>query len=181
MAYEIDRKLNEILREPAVLVRPDLGLALTITLIFALPHPAIAQEASASPPAVATAGAGEGEIIYSREVSNRTVGMNYTPGRTQTVVAGPTNLILGSVATGLRPISDGENAAISAAISTPVSTVQSSIALGLAAIPSAKSTGLGNVNIGSVQGSVIDGAIGQATGALGSAMGSLRSALGGGQ
>lgn len=131
--------------------------------------------------AVSSSQTPDGHIIFSRDVSYGSAIGPRTPGRANTVNAGPTDLILGSLATGLQPIGDDETANITAGTNSQITLIGDRIGLGMSALSSMSGSGAAPTNIGDIQNSATGGAIGQATGAIRDAMGSLRSVLGNGQ
>lgn len=150
-----------------------------------LPAAAAAQQSdqdSTEPVVTNSSQAPAGHIIYSRDVSYGSAIGPHAPGRVQTVNAGPTDLIIGSLAIGLKPIGDDESANIIAGANSQTALIGKQIGLGLGAL--ANTTGSGGTattNLGNIQSSATGGAIGQATGAIRGAMDTLRGTLGGGQ
>lgn len=170
--------------------RATLGGPFRICLLAAvisavLPALAAAQQSdqdSTEPVVANSSQAPAGRIIYSRDVSFGSAIGPRTPGRVQTVNAGPTDLIIGSLAIGLKPIGDDESANIIAGANSQTALIGNQIGLGLGAL--ADTTGSGGTattNLGHIQSSATGGAIGQATGAIRGAMDTLRGTLGGGQ
>ena len=157
------------------LVTPVLGLLIAVAAGTALPAPVFAQQSATNAP-----DANEGQVIYSRNVPYGTAIGPRTPGQANTVVTGPTSLILHSVATGLEPITDDENAGIAAATSSQASLIGSHVMNGMSALSNVGSSGAAST-ITAGQGSATSGAISQATGALSAAINSLRGVLGTGQ
>lgn len=132
------------------------------------------------------AGVTEGRIIYSRTVAYGSAIGPRIPGPAQTVVTGPTGLILDSLGAGLETLGDDENAGIvgtsgSAALGTAGNTTASlAIVAGTIRAASDIATGTQTTAITNLSGATVNGAVGLATGALSSAMGALRNATGGG-
>lgn len=154
-------------------------VAATVGLGFQAP--AAAQQAgdgSAGVAATKSSVAPAGHIIYSRDVSYGSAIGPRTPGRVHTVNAGPTDLILGSLAIGLKPIGDDESANILAGTNSQTALIGDQIGLGLGAISSMTGSRAGASNIGAIQSTATGGAIGQASGAIGNAMGTVRGILG---
>ncbi len=163
--------------------RPFHVCLITAAATAGIQSPAFAQQSGqdSAGPAATSSQAPDGHIIFSRDVSYGSAIGPRTPGRVNTVNAGPTDLILGSLAIGLEPIGDDENANISAGTNSQIALIDDRIGLGTAALSSMSGSGAATTNIGDIQSSATGGAIGQATGAIRDAMGSLRSVLGGGQ
>ena len=153
-------------------------LAVAIVAGIAVPPSALAQEATAK---TASETRADRRFTYSRDVSyGHAIGPR-TPGRTHSVETGPTELILSTLKTGLQPISDTESASIVAGISREAGLIGSHVSLGLDAITGASGTDSSAAALGNMQGSIVNGAVGQATGAIRDALGSVRGILGGGQ
>lgn len=153
-----------------------LATLIAVAASAAVQAPALAQDAASN-----AARPAEGQVIYSRDVPYGSAIGPRTPGREHTVVTGPTNLILHSLATGLEPISDDENAGISANTNSQMGLIGTNVALGMGALSSMGSSSSSASEIGTSQISATGGAIGQATNALQNALGSLRGVLGGGE
>ncbi|GAA4644433.1 hypothetical protein GCM10023115_23930 [Pontixanthobacter gangjinensis] len=122
-----------------------------------------------------------GSVIYSRDVSYGSAVDYRTPGREHSVETGPSALILSSLAAGLDPISDTESSGIIARSSREVGLIGSQVSLGVGGFADMSGADSSTQSIGSVQGSVVNGAVGQATGAIHNALGNVRGVLGGGQ
>ena len=153
-------------------------LAVAIVAGIAVPPSALAQEATAK---TASETRADRRFTYSRDVSyGHAIGPR-TPGRTHSVETGPTETILSTLKTGLQPISDTESASIVAGISREAGLIGSHVSLGLDAITGASGTDSSAAALGNMQGSIVNGAVGQATGAIRDALGSVRGILGGGQ
>ena len=152
--------------------------AVAIVAALAVPHSALAQEATATPASETRAA---GQFIYSRDVSyGHAIGFR-TPGRDHSVEPGPTQLILSTLTTGLQPISDTESADIVAGSSRDVGLIGSHVSLGVDALTGGSGTNSSAASLGNMQGSIVNGAVGQASGAIRDALGSVRGILGGGQ
>lgn len=151
------------------------GFGMIASVCVAAPAPAFAQ---AQPPDAASQA--EGHIIYSRHVAYGSAIGPRTPGQAQSVNAGPTVLIVSSLATGLEPISDDESAGILAGTNAQVGSIGGQIAFGMGALVGLTGANGSPDNIGNVQNAATGGAINQATGAINGAMGTLRGALNGG-
>lgn len=120
----------------------------------------------------------DGRVIYARDVPYGSAIGPRTPARDHSVNAGPTDLILKTVATGLEPMADNENAGIVAGTNSRFYAMDPHIALGVSVLTEKSGS---PSHIGGVQSSAMGKAVGQATGTIQSAMDSMRSALGGGQ
>ncbi len=161
---------------------PIFGLLSAVVASTAIQTPALAQDAASTSSTTSNAAKPvEGRIIYGRDVPYGSAIGPRTPGQEQTVVTGPTSLILDSLAAGLEPISDDENADIAANTNSQMGLIGSNVTLGMSALSSMSGSGSNASEIGNVQSSAMGGAIGQATGALQNALGSLRGVLGGGK
>jgi len=156
-------------------------VAAAIGVVFQAPAAAQQTGQNGAGAGTASSPAPGGHIIYSREVTFGSVTGTRTPGRANTVNAGPTDLILGSLAAGLEPIGDDETANINADTDSQIALIGDRIGLGMSALSSMSGSGAAATNIGGIQNSATGGAIGQATGAIRDAMGSLRGVLGNGQ
>lgn len=156
--------------------RPLVAFAASVAAILAIQAPAYAQNGAA-----ASAPQPEGIIIYSRDVSTRSAIGPEVAGRPHSVVTGPTNLILSSIAAGLVPIDDDETAGITAGTNPQGSMVGDHVAIGLGALSHSGAQGDAASNLGDIQSTATGGAISQASGAISNAMGVLRGVLGGGQ
>ncbi len=155
--------------------------AVTIMAGIAVPHSASAQETTATPAKTVSESRADRRFTYSRDVSyGHAIGPR-TPGRTHSVETGPTELILSALTNGLQPISDTESASIVAGSSRQIGLIGSDVSLGLNALTGAPGTDSSTAALGNMQGSVVNGAVGQATGAIRDALGSVRGILGGGQ
>lgn len=149
------------------------GLAAALAFGFAAPPLADAQEASSEPAPPFD----EGEIIYSRDV-HHSIGAPFFLGPTQSVVTGPTNMIVQSVDDSLRLLTDDETALVSASLAPPASVIQRSLGAEPNALvrPGESSLAAGERS-GSVVGKTIDGAMDS----LSSALGTMSSILGSSQ
>ena len=146
------------------------GLAVALMVGFAMPTTADAQEASgehAQP-------FDEGEIIYSREVRH-SVGAPFFPGPTQSVVTGPTNMVVGAVDDSLQPLTDEETALVSASLAPPALVLQRSLNTGLDTLGGA---GESSIVAGERSGSVVVKTINGAMDSLSSALGTMSGILG---
>lgn len=162
---------------------PQASLAQEVTSAPASPQSgsdAPGSDASGSDAPTSNANAA-GSVIYSRDVSYGSAIGYRTPGRAHSVETGPSALILSSLAAGLEPISDTESAGIIARSSREIGLIGSQVSLGVGSLADMTGADTSTQSIGSVQGSVVNGAVGQATGAIRNALGSVRGVLGGGQ
>jgi len=139
---------------------------------LALSSPVLGQDSEQKPWKV------DGHVIYSRDVPYGTAMGPRTPGREHSVNTGPTDLMLDTIATGLQPMADDENAGVVASTNFQFGIIDRHIANGL----NSTSGRVGSSpNIGGAQSAAAGKAIGQVNGAFQNAMNSLRTALGGNQ
>lgn len=143
-----------------------------VAVIVAAPSPLFGQESDPVSWEV------DGRVIYSRDVPYGSAIGPRTPSREHSVNTGPTDLILGTIATGLKPMADDENAGVVAGTNSQFGSIDGHIALGMSVLTEKSGS---RTHIGGVQSSATGKTIGQATGAIQSAMDSMRSALGGNQ
>ena len=139
---------------------------------LALSSPALGQDSEQKPWKV------DGHVIYSRDVPYGTAMGPRTPGREHSVNTGPTDLILGTIATGLQPMADDENAGVVASTNFQFGLIERPFANG---VNSTSGKVGSSPNIGGAQSAATGKAIGQVNGAFQNAMNSLRGALGGNQ
>ena len=162
--------------------RGPLHICLIVAAASAGLHaPAAAQQSgqgNAEPVATNSSQAPAGHIIYSRDVSYGSAIGPRTPGRVHTVNAGPTDLILSTLAAGLEPIGDDESASIIAGTNSQTALIGDQVGLGLGAISSMTGAGGSASKLGDIQSTATGGAMSQATGAIGNAMGTVRGILG---
>ena len=140
------------------------GVVLLAALTGGVAQPVLAQEAD--PPTQAPLE--DGEIIYSRDV-HHSIGAPYIPGETDTAVTAPTGAIIGTIALGLAPLTDGEGASVTASLPAAMSP------LGLNEMQLAEGQGSFAGGLGSFI--VAETSSGSGGGAISSAMGALSSAL----
>jgi hypothetical protein len=160
----------QIIKRPLFAVTP---VFLAYAVIFpAGPSPVFGQDTEPNSWKV------DGRVIYSRDVPYGSAIGPRTPSREHSVNAGPTDLILKTIATGLEPMADDENAGVVAGTNSQFESIDQHIALGMSVLTEKNGS---RTHIGGVQNSATGKAIGQATGAIQSAMDSMRSALGGDQ
>ncbi len=147
---------------------------------WAFQAPAAAQQTGQDSPGTPadSSQAPGGHIIFARDVSFGSAIGPRTPGRVHTVNAGPTDLILASLTSGLEAIGDDESANIIAGTDAQTSLLGGQIGLGLDGLPNMAGSGPAAANIGDIQSTATGRAIGQATGAIGNAMGTVRGVLG---
>lgn len=96
------------------ILREHIGWALVLPALLTA-ETVCAQDA---PGASATAPV-DGEIIYSRDV-HHAVGQPHFPGTAHATVTAPTQMIVGTIADGLQPLSDTETAQVSAQLTAPL-------------------------------------------------------------
>lgn len=148
------------------------GLLAFAVISTAVSSPSFGNEAEPDSPTV------EGRVIYSRDVPYGAAIGPRTPAREHSVNTGPTDLILQTVATGLQPMADDENAGVVAGTNSQFGSIDQHIALGMGVLTEKSGS---RTHIGGAQGTATGKTIGQATGAIQNAMNSIRSVLGGGQ
>lgn len=156
------------------------GIAIAISANAGAETAALAQDTAADTAAPSSSAVPDGHIVYSRDVPYGSAIGPRTPGQPHTVNAGPTALILDSLAAGLEPIGDDENASIVAGTSLQTGQVGAHVAQGMSALSSMTGADGSASSLGDIQNSATGSAISRATGAIGSAMGSLRGVLGNG-
>lgn len=160
----------QIINGPLFAITP--VLLLLGAAIAATPSPLFGQESELTSWEV------DGRVIYSRDVPYGSAIGPRTPSREHSVNAGSTDLILKTVATGLEPLADDENAGVVAGTNSQFGLIDRHVALGMSVLTEKSGS---RTHIGGVQGSATGKAVGQATGAIQNAMDSMRSALGGNQ
>ena len=153
------------------------GRLIAIAACIAVPTTTFAQEAPPESPE-AGSGAASGQIIYSRDVSYGSAIGPRAPGREHSVTAGPTDLIIASLASGLMPISDDENANIVSGPASYIGSLGQNVSLSMRTITNINNSGPGATNLGDVQSSAIGGVIGQVNGVMQNSMGNVRGVLG---
>lgn len=139
---------------------------------------ALAQDAAPDPATHADGATPEGHIIYSRDVAYGSAIGPRAPGHAHTVNAGPTALILDSLATGLKPIGDDENASIVASTLLQSARNGGHATEGMSALSSMTGAGGSASSVSDIQSTATGGAMNRASGAIGGTLGSLRSVLG---
>lgn len=167
-------------RNPVCLRKLVYIFPMAAALGWAFQTPAAAQQTGQDSPAAPadSSQAPGGHIIFARDVSFGSAIGPRTSGRIHTVNAGPTDLILASLTSGLKAIGDDESANIIAGSDAQTSLLGSQIGLGLDGLPNMAGSGPAASNIGDIQSTAAGRAIGQATGAIGNAMGTVRGVLG---
>jgi hypothetical protein len=148
----------------------------TLFAVLAAGVPSAALASEAEPPAAPTAPVKDGELIYSRDV-NHTIGARYFPRQAYAATTAPTQAIVSSIAIGLAPLSDSENAAVTGSMrqfAAATAQIETQL-LGPAALAPGTDT-LAPAQSAAGSGS---GVISQAMGALSGALGSLSALTGG--
>lgn len=123
----------------------------------------------------------EGRVIYSRDVPYGSAIGPRTPSATDSVVTGPTNLLLRAIATGLEPLGDKDNASVVANAMVQTRVLGNNSLIGLEMLNGQNGISTSLSQNGTSQASIVGNSVGQATGAMRDAMSSLRNALGGGK
>lgn len=140
----------------------------TLMAMFAgaLPYPAMAQAQDAAQTGAALAR--DGNIIYSRDVSHGVGSPNF-PGASHEAVTAPTNTMLAAVSTGLAPLTDRENASVTATLPRALAVLGTVPAAGLlAGGPGGQAGQFANSESASYSpGAAISGAMQSLHGALG--------------
>lgn len=72
-----------------------------------------------------------GEVVYSRDVPYGSATRRFSQGEASTVVPDQSRLIINTIAMGLQPITDAEQAGVSAPLTRGLNLVQQGIELGL--------------------------------------------------
>ena len=127
----------------------------------------------------------EGRIIYSRTVAyGSAIGPRF-PGPAQSVVTGPTGLILDSLGAGLETLGDDESAGIVGTSNSAVLSALNNPAAGMTGANgtvrtgSDIATGTQTTVISNLPGATVNSAVGQGLGGLSSALGVLHETTGG--
>lgn len=120
-----------------------------------------------------------GEIVYSRDVPYGTATRRFAQGEARTVAPDQSRLIHESLLIGLEPLSDAEQAAVSAPLARSIDTVRGAIEIGLGAI--AKSVGNADFTRSESAASSTGSIVGQSLSILPSALGVIGDVTGGGQ
>lgn len=150
--------------------------ALLTMLTAGLAQPVLAQQPPPPAPPAETP-VEDGEIIYSRDV-HHTIGAAYIPGETDTAVTAPTGAIIGTIALGLAPLTDGEGASITASLPAAFAALGAT-ELQQAGGQSALDGGLGQFIVSETSSGSAGSAISSAMGALSGALESLSDIPGG--
>ena len=120
-----------------------------------------------------------GAIIYIRDVPTRQADIVGEPGRPHFVNANPSQLIVNSLATGLRPLSDQEVAQVIASTDAKPGAIGRALADVASTGSIIGSTGLGATSGGGGGGSIVAGALDRGLSALSGALAAATSHLGG--
>ena len=120
-----------------------------------------------------------GEIVYSRDVPNGTATRRFSQGQARTVAPDQSKLIIESILVGLEPLSDAEQASVSAPLGRLQDGVQSTIDIGLSALSRAKL--IGDFTRSENGASAAGGIVGQGLSVLPTALAVIGKTAGGGQ
>jgi hypothetical protein len=148
----------------------------TLFAVLAASVPIAAHASEAEPPAALKAPLKDGELIYSRDV-NHTIGARYFPRQAYAATTAPTQAIVSSIAIGLAPLSDGENAAVTGSVrqfAAATSQIETQLLGAVTLAPGTDTLAPAQSAAGSS-----GGVISQAMGALSGALGSLSALTGG--
>lgn len=121
-----------------------------------------------------------GQIVYSRDVPYGSATRRFDQGDAATVRTDPTELIDRSLLVGLEPLSDAEQASISAPLSRAIGTSQTALETGLSALSSARSA-KGDFTLAESGGTGVGRTITNSLGVLPGALGVIGRVLGGGE
>ncbi|TIX51553.1 hypothetical protein [Alteraurantiacibacter aquimixticola] len=132
-----------------------------------------AQEAEASGSEIPE----DGTIIVSRDV-HHTIGAPYFPGQTHRVVTAPGRLVVSTLDNGLKPLTDGETAQVTAQLTSPQMQNGALAEMGQTVELAGGGSQLAS---GTQVGSVVTSTIDRSMDALDGALGSLSALAGGGQ
>lgn len=143
------------------------------TGVSVVPSPLLAQE-DVWP---SNAEAHPGEIVYSRDVPYGTATRRFSQGEARTVSPDQSRLIQHSLLVGLEPLSDAEQAAVSAPLARSIATMESALDLGLAAL--AKVSGNSDFTRSESAGSSAGGLVSQGLSVLPSALSAIGAVTGG--
>lgn len=121
-----------------------------------------------------------GQIVYSRDVPYGSATRRFAQGEARTVSPDQSVLIDDSLLVGLEPLSDAEQASVSAPLNRALDTTHSALQTGLSALSSAQSSE-GDFTRSENGATGVAGIIGNSLGALPSALGVIGKVLGDGQ
>lgn len=161
---------------PRTIVRAySLAISAASLAIMAPLAPAAAQEAVWP----SNAEANPGEIVYSRDVPYGTATKRFAQGEARTVSPDQSKLIIDSLLVGLEPLSDAEQAGVSAPLGRSLDRVQTTIDVGLSALSSTSVSG--DFTRSESGSSAIGGVVSQGLSVLPSALGVISKTTGNGQ
>lgn len=120
-----------------------------------------------------------GEIVYSRDVPYGTATRRFAQGEARTVVPDQSKLIIDSIVVGLEPLSDAEQASVSAPLGRSLEGVRTTIDIGLSAI--ARTSGSGDFTRSESGASATGNIVSQSLSVLPSALGVISKTTGSGQ
>lgn len=121
-----------------------------------------------------------GQLVFAREVPYGTATRRFDQGEASTVSLDHSALISHSLLVGLEPLSDAEQASVSAPLSQALDTTQSALQTGLSALSSSQSSD-GDFTRAESGGTGVGGLIGSSLSALSSSLGVIGKVLGDGQ
>ncbi len=121
-----------------------------------------------------------GQIVYSRDVPYGSATRRFTQGEARTVSPDQSVLITHSLLVGLEPLSDAEQASVSAPLNRALDTTNAALQTGLAALSSARSSE-GDFTRSENGASGVGGIIGAGLSALPGALGVIGKVLGDGK
>lgn len=121
-----------------------------------------------------------GQIVYSRDVPYGTATRRFAQGEASTVSPDQSVLIANSLLIGLEPLSDAEQASISAPLNQGLGAMQSALQTGLSALSQPHSSE-GDFTRAESGATNVGGVIGNSLGALNGSLGVIGKVLGDGQ
>lgn len=120
-----------------------------------------------------------GEIVYSRDVPYGTATRRFAQGEARTVAPDQSKLIIDSLLIGLEPLSDAEQASVSAPLGGSLAVAQKAIDVGLSTL--SRTSGSGDFTRSESGASATGSIVGQALSVLPSALGAIGKVTGSGQ
>ena len=121
-----------------------------------------------------------GQIVFARDVPHGSATRRFDQGEASTVALDHSALIAQSLLVGLEPLSDAEQAMVSAPLRQALGTTQSALQTGLAALSSPHASD-GDFTRAQSGASSVGGMIGTSLNALSASLGVVGKVLGGGQ
>ena len=120
-----------------------------------------------------------GEIVYSRDVPYGTATRRFSQGEAMTVAPDQSKLIIDSIVVGLEPLSDAEQASVSAPLGRSLDGVETTLDIGLSAV--ARTNGSGDFTRSESGASATGNIVSQGLSVLPSALGVIGKTAGNGQ